>query len=254
MMHFTILAMLSGAVASLQTSTSSPPAATLTSKSNKIIFTGRSLPQFNQDLFLGVKYADQPARFTPAQLKSTYTSNDSNSVYELAGKSAANTIHYNATQYGHDCPAYGSDTTNLVNQGLITLNEDCHNLNIIRPQTDGDELLPVMIWIFGGGWTQGATADPRYVRYCLGMDGLSSVTDTCRYNMSYIVEQSALNGKPVLGVSINYRLSAFGFLDSEEVRVSLIYIYLSIQRAQMEHRLREIPTSLCVINVLPCGG
>lgn len=42
---------------------------------------------------------------------------------------------------------------------------------------------------------------------------------SCRYNMSYVVQQSALNGKPVLGVSINYRLSAFGFLDSKEVRV-----------------------------------
>lgn len=41
--------------------------------------------------------------------------------------------------------------------------------------------------------------------------------------MSYVVQQSALNGKPVLGVSINYRLSAFGFLDSEEVRVCEIY-------------------------------
>lgn len=40
--------------------------------------------------------------------------------------------------------------------------------------------------------------------------------------MSYIVEQSALNGKPVLGVSINYRLAAFGFLDSEEVRVRFL--------------------------------
>lgn len=37
--------------------------------------------------------------------------------------------------------------------------------------------------------------------------------------MSYIVQQGALHGKPVLGVSINYRLAAFGFLDSEEVRV-----------------------------------
>jgi carboxylesterase type B len=37
--------------------------------------------------------------------------------------------------------------------------------------------------------------------------------------MSYLVQQSDLNDKPVLGVSINYRLSAFGFLDSEEVRV-----------------------------------
>jgi hypothetical protein len=45
----------------------------------------------------------------------------------------------------------------------------------------------------------------------------------CRYNMSYIVEQSVLNDKPVLGVSINYRLAAFGFLDSEEVRVMSLY-------------------------------
>lgn len=39
--------------------------------------------------------------------------------------------------------------------------------------------------------------------------------------MSYIIQQSAENGKPVIGVSINYRLAAFGFLDSKEVRVSL---------------------------------
>ncbi|CAG8948595.1 unnamed protein product [Penicillium salamii] len=201
MVSLTILVMLSGAMASLQTGTSSPPTATLAS-TTKAIFVGRSLPQFKQDLFLGIKYADQPVRFTPAQLKSTYASNDSNSgEYELSGNQSttAGAVYYNATQYGYDCPAYGSDTTTLVKQGLITLNEDCMNLNVIRPQTEDPGLLPVMIWIFGGGWTQGATADPRY-------------------NMSYIVEQSALNGKPVLGVSINYRLSAFGFLDSEEVR------------------------------------
>jgi carboxylesterase type B len=53
----------------------------------------------------------------------------------------------------------------------------------------------------------------------------------CRYNMSYIVEQSALNGKPVLGVSINYRLAAFGFLDSEEVRVRLLIHIWRLQDA-----------------------
>ncbi|KAJ5412022.1 uncharacterized protein N7487_006381 [Penicillium crustosum] len=186
--------------------TANPPTATLSTsnESPKTIFVGRSLPEFNQDLFLGIKYADEPIRFTPVELKSAYASEDSNSgTYNLAQSGLSTTsksVYYNATKYGYDCPAYGSDTTNMVNNGLITLNEDCFNLNIIRPNADkNDELLPVMIWIFGGGWAQGATADPRY-------------------NMSYIVEQSALNGKPVLGVSINYRLAAFGFLDSEEVR------------------------------------
>lgn len=41
-----------------------------------------------------------------------------------------------------------------------------------------------------------------------------------RYNMSYIVEQSVLNKKPVIGISINYRMAAFGFLYSEEVKAA----------------------------------
>lgn len=102
-----------------------------------------------------------------AELKSHYASNDSNSdVYDLSAAGVSShgyTVYYNATQYGYDCPGYGSDTTNLVNMGLIRLNEDCLNLNVIRPRNVGERELPVMLWIFGGGWSQGATADPRLV-------------------------------------------------------------------------------------------
>ena len=35
--------------------------------------------------------------------------------------------------------------------------------------------------------------------------------------MSYVVEQSVLNNKPVIGISINYRMAAFGFLSSNEI-------------------------------------
>lgn len=133
---------------------------------SKTVFVGRSLPEFDQEVFLGIKYADQPVRFTPSSLKTAYAADDSDSgPYHHAGlASAKGTVLYNATQYGHECPGYGSDETKLVNMGLITLNEDCLNLNIIRPtrKSDHEELLPVMIWIFGGGWQQGATADPRY--------------------------------------------------------------------------------------------
>lgn len=38
-----------------------------------------------------------------------------------------------------------------------------------------------------------------------------------RYNLSLIVENSVKIGKPVIGVSINYRLSAWGFLASNEL-------------------------------------
>jgi len=42
------------------------------------------------------------------------------------------------------------------------------------------------------------------------------------YNMSYMVDESVAMGKPIIGVSINYRLAFFGFLASNEllVRVS----------------------------------
>ncbi|KAL4993601.1 Alpha/Beta hydrolase protein [Aspergillus recurvatus] len=180
------------------------PIATLPDGSkNSITFIGRYLPEFEQELFLGIKYADKPVRFTPSSLKTVYASNDSDAgPARHSSLSPHGTVLYNATQYGYDCPGYGSDTTTLLKMDLIELDEDCLNLNVIRPRRDGNrELLPVLVWIFGGGWQQGATADPRY-------------------NMTYITRQAALNGKPILGVSINYRLAAFGFLDSEEVRAS----------------------------------
>ncbi|KAI9044261.1 putative triacylglycerol lipase (LipA) [Aspergillus affinis] len=168
---------------------------------HSVVFQGRSIPEFKQDVFLGIKYADKPDRFTPSDVKREYKERI-----------------YNATTYGFECPGYGSDQTKLINAGTIRQGEDCLNLNVIRPwrgQTNTsfaagsggrstsaqDELLPVLLWIYGGGWQQGATADPRY-------------------NMSYIVRQGAQSGSPVLGVSINYRLAAFGFLDSEDVRES----------------------------------
>ena len=38
-----------------------------------------------------------------------------------------------------------------------------------------------------------------------------------RYNLTFIVQNSVNIGKPIIGVSINYRLSAWGFIASEEV-------------------------------------
>lgn len=38
-----------------------------------------------------------------------------------------------------------------------------------------------------------------------------------RYNLSFIIENSVQIGKPFIGVSINYRLDAWGFISSQEV-------------------------------------
>jgi para-nitrobenzyl esterase len=66
-------------------------------------------------------------------------------------------------------------------------NEDCLYLNVWTPAKSADERLPVMVWIYGGGYQAGAASEPR-------QDG------------------GVLARKGVVSVSMNYRLGLFGFL------------------------------------------
>jgi para-nitrobenzyl esterase len=66
--------------------------------------------------------------------------------------------------------------------------EDCLNLNVWAPEDAGDELLPVVVYVFGGGWVLGANTQTTS-----NASGL------------------AATGRAV-GVSINYRLGPFGWL------------------------------------------
>jgi len=70
--------------------------------------------------------------------------------------------------------------------------EDCLYLNVWLPENHGTSLLPVMVWIYGGGFKAGATSEPR-------QDG------------------SNLSKKGVLVVSMNYRLGIFGFFSHPEL-------------------------------------
>ncbi|KAL2854322.1 Alpha/Beta hydrolase protein [Aspergillus pseudoustus] len=81
----------------------------------------------------------------------------------------------------------------------LLCSENCLYLNIVRPAGYEEHVkLPVGFWIHGGGFSNGGGGDQRY-------------------NLSFIVEQSVKIGKPIIGVSINYRLSLWGFLHSNEV-------------------------------------
>ncbi|TEA12812.1 Lipase 4 [Colletotrichum sidae] len=137
---------------------------------------------YSQDFFLGMPYAQPPVddlRFrVPRSL---------NSSWEGAR---------NATEYSPQCFGYGSDTWVLGNH----VSEDCLTVNVVRPHgVAADARLPVAVWIHGGGLTNGGSSDPRY-------------------NLSFIVEQSVRMGRPFVAASINYRLHAWGFLWSDEVR------------------------------------
>ena len=66
--------------------------------------------------------------------------------------------------------------------------EDCLNLNVWAPENIGEKHLPVIVYIFGGGWMSGANTQT--------VSNASGLASTGR----------------VIGVSINYRLGAFGAL------------------------------------------
>lgn len=70
--------------------------------------------------------------------------------------------------------------------------EDCLYLNVWTPAKQAAEKLPVMVWIYGGGFQAGSASEPR-------QDG------------------ERLAGKGVVVVSFNYRLGVFGFLAHSEL-------------------------------------
>ena len=69
----------------------------------------------------------------------------------------------------------------------IPMSEDCLYLNVWTPAKSKDEKLPVLLWIFGGGFQWGYTAE-----------------------MEFNGERLARRG--IVVVSVNYRLAALGFL------------------------------------------
>jgi hypothetical protein len=135
----------------------------VTSASNGNTYVGfRNLKSFR---FLGIPYADSPARW----------------AYSSA--STVQNAVIIATAFGDACWQTAS----------LSLSEDCLFLNIFTPHlpsvnVSSSGLRPVVLWIHGGGFTEGTGADPTF-------DG---------GNM-------ASRGDIVV-VTINYRLTTFGFL------------------------------------------
>ncbi|CAE6503840.1 unnamed protein product [Rhizoctonia solani] len=123
-----------------------------------------------QDYFLGIPFAQPPVgslRFRPP-----------------IPWAPSNTVEINATQYGASCEQSGS-----IPSSNNTISEDCLTLNIWKP-TNVTGNLPVMVYIYGGGFYAG---------------------DTLAYPGTFLLERAGKMGKPIIYITINYRLGIFGF-------------------------------------------
>ncbi|KAJ7661360.1 carotenoid ester lipase precursor [Mycena polygramma] len=82
--------------------------------------------------------------------------------------------------------------------------EDCLTINVIKSATaTPTSKLPVVVWIFGGGFEMG-----------------SSTPGESQIDGPLVVERSITVGQEVIWVAMNYRVSAFGFLAGKEVRAA----------------------------------
>ncbi|KIM47457.1 hypothetical protein M413DRAFT_62494 [Hebeloma cylindrosporum] len=177
---------------------SSPPTVTLDSAT----LTG--LNENGLSKFLGIPFAQPPVgnlRFSLPQAVTSYNGS------------------LNGTSYGASCPqqavkfpvSLSGDfrlayplihriLSNSSNTTTIPESEDCLTINVIKPaNVSADAKLPVLVWIFGGGFERGNAEgyDEQGMR---------------------LVNRSIELGEPVIYAAMNYRVSAFGFLASQEVQ------------------------------------
>ncbi|KAE8400773.1 Alpha/Beta hydrolase protein [Aspergillus pseudonomiae] len=151
--------------------------------------------------FLGIPYAQPP--IGPLRLRQAVPLNASFGTL-------------NATTMSPAC--YGKSNSKYQQS------EDCLTLNVWQPDEVGKNasspLVPVLVWLYGGGLTGGYIGDPRF-------DGAN------------IVALSAQIKKPVIFVSINYRLASLGFLNGRQMaELGLLNIGMLDQRRAL-HWLQE---------------
>ncbi|CAL1707382.1 unnamed protein product [Somion occarium] len=151
--------------------------------------------------FLGIPFAKPPVanlRLRPPVPNDPYVGNIS------------------ATSFGSLCPQQLTNITipDTVSQNVSSIittftarlfaprpgSEDCLFLNVWAPVgINSSAGLPVVAWIPGGGFeTSGAS----------------------EFNGTVIVQRSLELGEPIIFVSLNYRLNAFGFLPGKEVKAA----------------------------------
>ncbi|KAH8652920.1 Alpha/Beta hydrolase protein [Ilyonectria robusta] len=140
---------------------------------------------YRQDFFLGFPYAAPPVgdlRFRrPAPPKAWHG------------------ITRQADSYSSWCLGNSLHLRGFSQNVTGESSENCLYMNLVRPSSavhvgHGSKpapLLPVLVWLHGGGWSEGSANDGRY-------------------NGSFLVHTSVKMGTPIIYASFNYRPGLFG--------------------------------------------
>ncbi|KAL0940223.1 sterol esterase precursor [Colletotrichum truncatum] len=147
------------------------------------------------ETFAGIPYAEPPVG--TLRLKPPRRLNSSFGVFDGTGIASS-------------CPQFflSSDSRNIILDTLgslfslpifqpVTGQEDCLTVTVQRPAgTTPGSKLPVLFWIFGGGFEFGSTVS---------------------YNGASFVRDGNDSKQPFVFVGVNYRLGGFGFLPRREI-------------------------------------
>ncbi|KAH7903320.1 Alpha/Beta hydrolase protein [Hygrophoropsis aurantiaca] len=160
--------------------------------------TVTGVPDGSVSKFLGIPFAQPPTgqfRFRLPQPIPAYNESFLATAYGPSCPQQSLTLPVPASGLVAETLDYLTDTIyNVVTPSA----EDCLTVNVVTPaNATPDSALPVVVWIFGGGFEDGSTST---------------------YNGGTIANRAIELDVPVVYVSVNYRLSAFGFLASQEVK------------------------------------
>jgi para-nitrobenzyl esterase len=111
-----------------------------------------------------------------------------------------------ATRYGADCMQvpFPGDAAPLG----VTPAEDCLYLNVWTPARFKGRKLPVMVWIYGGGFVNGGSSPPEYDGSAFARDGVVLVSFNYRLGNFGFFAHPALSAEQAGGALGNY-----GFMD-----------------------------------------
>ncbi|EGG02502.1 carboxylesterase [Melampsora larici-populina 98AG31] len=160
--------------------------------------------------WLGIPYAEKP--IGPLRYKAPIP------LINQTQSSESDQPLQTAWEFGNACPQGPSPDI------PVPISEDCLSLNIYKPTEpppspkqktfqSSHPLLPILVWIHGGGLTYGSSS---------------------QYDGSAIVSHSHGMKKPIIVITINYRLNSFGFLASDTLPVEDLSAGLQDQIAALK--------------------